>query len=258
MFKVLKVVSFNIRYDNQADDQCGRGWLSRRDGMIDLLRQEDAHLIGTQEGHRHQLTYLAHALDLEVFGSSRSGEDNDEHTAILYQKGHFLFRDGGNFWISSTPDKIGSKFSKNSNFPRMVTWCVLEWVQTGQSILFINTHFDYNCPQSRWLGAKLICDKVQKHPTLPVVVTGDFNCFRGGKVHAQLTSLLRDTYRDGVAPGVGLQLGCFRRLVMTTIGRWWFKMGEFDGSNRNCHIDWILYNGKLICGHISVNTSVNK
>lgn len=187
----LKVISLNLRFDNEADCNRKLGWVHRRQCMIDILMSENADVIGTQEGLINQITDLSVSLNMGVHGTSRR-QCPDEYCAILYKKERLVFREGGHFWISDTPQVTGSR-SHRATCPRMVTWCTLEFVTNRQQICFCNTHFDHVCHDSRVLGAELIRQHIQKK-TIPVVLTGDFNCFRGGKPYQILTELLTDTY----------------------------------------------------------------
>ena len=56
----LRVISYNIRYDNPADGR--NGWPQRKQPVVDLLHRYQPDLLGLQEVTHGQLTDLAAAL----------------------------------------------------------------------------------------------------------------------------------------------------------------------------------------------------
>ena len=51
----IKVMSFNIRY---ASNFGANSWPKRRSGVVQVIHDKKADLIGTQEGLHHQLLYM--------------------------------------------------------------------------------------------------------------------------------------------------------------------------------------------------------
>jgi len=173
----VKIVSFNIRYGTAADGD--NHWDKRREFLIETVKTLNPDLLGTQETLGFQRDYLAKELaDYDHLGVGRDdGKEAGEMMALYYRRARFEKLDGGHFWLSETPDVIGSK-SWDSSLPRMVTWVKLRDRKQPDSpnILFLNTHFDHRGPTARLESSKLIRRKiVELGKDSRVVVTGDFN-----------------------------------------------------------------------------------
>jgi len=200
----IKVMSFNLRFATAKDGE--NHWDKRRELLLDTIRRAQPDLLGTQETLALQRDYLAQNLDgYEALGIGRDdGTERGEMTAILWKKERFEKLAAGHFWLSETPDKIGSK-SWDSSLPRMATWIKLRDRRQPEArpILWINTHFDHIGKTARLESAKLLRQQLQtlgKDCTL--TVTGDFNAAEDSEPYRTLfgevagqTSPLVDTYR---------------------------------------------------------------
>lgn len=177
----LRVMSFNIRYGTAADGP--NHWDKRRDDLLANIQAIDPDLLGTQETLKFQRDWLAEKLpQYEWLGVGRDdGKDRGEMMALYYKKDRFEKLDGGHFWLSETPDVVGSK-SWDAALPRMVTWVKLRDKSDphGKPIVFFNTHFDHKGGTARQASAELLRRKVRDvGPSARVVVTGDFNSDEG-------------------------------------------------------------------------------
>lgn len=184
----LRVMSFNIRYGTANDG--ANHWDVRKDFLTGTIRAFDPDLLGTQETLAFQRNYIQRNLDgYEAFGVGREdGEEIGEFAALFYRRERFEKLDGGNFWLSKTPDKRGSK-SWDSSLPRIATWVKLADRNRADSppILFLNTHFDHRGTQARMESARLL----RKHletvgKGCSIIVTGDFNTDEGSEPYAVL------------------------------------------------------------------------
>ena len=189
----LRVMSFNIRYGTARDGD--NHWDKRNEFVADTIRAFDPDLLGTQETLGFQKKFLAKKLTgYETFGVGRDdGQEKGEMMAVYWRRDRFEKVDGGHFWLSETPDKIGSK-SWDSSLPRMVTWVRLkDKVSGGKPILFANTHFDHRGPVARLNSAKLIRVRLE---TLgrgcSIVLTGDFNAAEGSAPYEALFGEIDD------------------------------------------------------------------
>jgi endonuclease/exonuclease/phosphatase family metal-dependent hydrolase len=173
----VRVMSFNIRYGT-ANDGVNR-WELRRDFLVETVRAFSPDLLGTQETLGFQRDYLAEKLpEYDHLGVGRDdGRERGEMMALYYRKDRFEKLDGGHFWLSETPDIVGSK-SWDSSLPRMVTWVKLRdrRQESLSPIVFFNTHFDHMGTTARLESAKLLRRKIASFSdTCSVIVTGDFN-----------------------------------------------------------------------------------
>ena len=62
----LKIMTFNLRYANTEDGP--RGWIYRKDHVIDIINRYHPAIMGTQEGLADQLD----DIDVRVMRSARS------------------------------------------------------------------------------------------------------------------------------------------------------------------------------------------
>jgi endonuclease/exonuclease/phosphatase family metal-dependent hydrolase len=200
----LTVVSFNIRFGTASDGD--NHWDKRREFLVETIKTLNPDLLGTQETLGFQRDYLAKELaEYDYSGVGRDdGKEAGEMMALYYRRARFEKLDGGHFWLSETPDVVGSK-SWDSSLPRMVTWVKLRDRNQANSpnILFLNTHFDHRGPTARLESAKLIRQKtVDLGKDCCVVVTGDFNADQQSPPYEALFGALNsqqapviDTYR---------------------------------------------------------------
>lgn len=176
----LRVMTYNLRY---ASTQQPNAWPDRRPIMQALIKREAPDVIGTQEGVYSQLRELA--ADLPAYdwiGLGRAGGSKDEFAAIFYRRDRFDPVAFDHFWLSDTPDVVGS-MTWGNQFRRMVTWVRLRDRGTGSEFEIWNTHFDHQVEEARRKSAALIRDRLAlTDPAVPLILTGDFNCAAGGSV----------------------------------------------------------------------------
>ncbi|MDQ3322540.1 MAG: endonuclease/exonuclease/phosphatase family protein [Acidobacteriota bacterium] len=179
-------MTFNIRYNEPRDGV--NAWANRKTRVADVIRFHKADLIGVQEAQNNQLKDLEKLLpDFAWRGVGRDGDNNGEFSAILYRKSRFKLLENQTFWLSETPEKVGSK-GWDANLPRIVTWAKFRDKQTKKTFFHFNTHFDHIGKQARTESAKLLLAQIQKITgKLPFVVTGDFNAKEETDVYKILT-----------------------------------------------------------------------
>ncbi len=169
----LAVMSFNLRYASAPDPN---SWACAP-GHGGAAAAEQPTVLGTQEGLYGQLKDIQRDLPdrYDWIGVGRAGGSRDEFMAIFYDTRRLEPLEFDHFWLSDTPDVIGSK-SWGNNVIRMVTWVRFADLRTGKEFIAVNTHFDHQSENSRQLSANLVRDRVNGFaPGLPVVLTGDFN-----------------------------------------------------------------------------------
>jgi hypothetical protein len=116
----LHVMSFNLRYASNTEPN---SWSARRPVMAQLLRREQPTVLGTQEGLYEQLKDMERDLPAHYdwIGVGRAGGSHDEFMAIYYDTRRLEPLEFDHYWLSDTPEVIGSK-SWGNNVIRMVTW----------------------------------------------------------------------------------------------------------------------------------------
>lgn len=170
-------MSYNLRF---ASVQPPNAWPERRPLMQALIEHEAPDVIGTQEGLYLQLRELAAGLPAyEWIGLGRAGGSRDEFAAVFYRRDRLEPVAFDHFWLSDTPDVVGSMTWGNT-YRRMVTWVRFKERTSGWEFYFWNTHFDHQVEIAREKSATLIRDRLAKiDSTVPVILVGDFNCPAG-------------------------------------------------------------------------------
>lgn len=171
----LKVMTFNVRFDNPADGQ--HNWKFRREAATRLIRSLQVDLLGTQEVLKNQLEdFLERLPEYGYIGVGREdGRTAGEYSAVFYLKERLLPVKSGNFWLSQTPEIPGSR-GWDAACERIVTWAIFREKRSGQKLAFFNTHFDHVGQEARRQSAGLLLNKIKELAgNLPVIVSGDFN-----------------------------------------------------------------------------------
>ncbi len=192
----LKVMSFNIQTENGTQVNFDL----RAELFRDLLDQLQPDSIGMQEvttGWIYRLNNFAFNDSYAGVGDARS--PGGEASSIYYRKDKFDLVDSGTFWLSDTPDKVGSAFP-NANYPRICTWARLKDKATGFEYIHLNTHLDHNGNNNgtdgraiRTAQVRVILEFIQTLPDLPMVMTGDFNqgtTSSAGNMYAMFKNIL--------------------------------------------------------------------
>ncbi|WP_433324186.1 endonuclease/exonuclease/phosphatase family protein [Spirillospora sp. CA-294931] len=226
----VRVMTFNIRLDADAPP---KDWASRLPLVKQLMRKHRPDLLGIQEGLWHQMRGLDGVLPAyDWVGMGRQGGTRDEFSAIFYRKDRFEVLDFDHFWLSDTPNVIGSATWGNK-ITRMVTWAKFRDRRTGSVFYHVNTHFDHQSENARVKSAQLVLERARAfEKDVPVIFTGDFNAAaKKTQPYAILTGpdAFADTWET--ARDHGPEIGTF--------GRWTTPV---PGGDR---IDWILSRGRV-------------
>lgn len=194
----VKVMSYNIRFDNPADGV--NAWPNRIEKVAALIRKYNPDIIGVQEALHHQLHDLIRVLpDYSFIGVGRDdGKEKGEYSAILYKHGRFGLLNNQTRWLSETPDVPGSK-SWDAAITRIVTTARFYDKELKREFGIFNTHFDHIGKEARTQSAHqllaMLTDTRTKNENLPIILTGDFNCERTEAPYEVLAKneLLHDT-----------------------------------------------------------------
>ena len=189
----LSVMTFNMRYDNPEDGQ--NNWRFRRERIAGVIKAQEVDVLGTQELLSNQFDDLSGLLTgYQGVGVGRlDGAESGEYCAVFFRKDRFTLLDSGTFWLSETPEVVGS-LGWDGACERIATWVVLR-DRDGRELFFIDTHLDHVGQVARDEGVSLLMKRIA---TLsggrPVILTGDFNSEPGSSVvaHVQKDGVLRD------------------------------------------------------------------
>lgn len=188
----VRAMSFNIRYNNPGDGI--HAWPNRADEAARTIAFWDADVAGLQEALRGQIDDVSMRLpDYAWLGVGRDdGADAGEFSPIFYKRDRFNVVEQGTFWLSPTPDEVGSQ-GWDAALPRIATWAHLQDKATEARFLIVNTHFDHVGEEARVQSAQLIRSRLENMPLLrlpdiPIILMGDFNVTPDHAAYAALTS----------------------------------------------------------------------
>jgi endonuclease/exonuclease/phosphatase family metal-dependent hydrolase len=222
----LTVMSFNIRYGTAKDGE--NRWEARRGFLFDVLREQDADVLGLQETLDFQIDEILAALPAyAVVGVGRDdGARKGEYAAILFRRDRFQVAASGTFWFSDTPDVVRSTGWGN-RITRICTWA--RFIdRDGRAFWVYNVHLDHESQPSREKSVALLRERIDARPFPgePVIVAGDFNVGESNPALRTLTAggAFVDTFRvlHPDEPTVGTFTG--------------FRYGRVDGEK----IDYIF------------------
>lgn len=218
----VEVMTFNIRYANANDG--ADAWERRTELVYGVIRRHDPGIVGLQEALAVQLDELRAAFpEYRFLGQGREGGRRGEFSALMVRDERFEVVESGDFWLSPTPDEVGSR-GWDAALPRMCTWAELRDRASGDAFLVMNTHFDHRGGEARREASRVILERRLRHPGLPLVLTGDLNAGEDSPPLVELRADgLRDTFRDAHPDEV-------------TVG----TFNGFDGDSDGAKIDYVL------------------
>jgi endonuclease/exonuclease/phosphatase family metal-dependent hydrolase len=230
----LEVMTYNLRYKNTSDPS-PHTWAERVPAIKRLINQEKPDIMGTQEVLYPQLLDLEEALPkYDWIGLGREGGSKGEYSAIFYNKSRYTPIEYDHFWLSDTPNVIGS-MTWGNKITRMVTWAKFEDKKTSEQFYVVNTHFDHQSTNAREKSAELIKEKIKEFDAeLPVLLTGDFNTGPDSVPHQSLTTEgAFDDLWDTAEVRINESLGTFNGFHDQT------------GGGQARRIDWVLGKGNV-------------
>jgi endonuclease/exonuclease/phosphatase family metal-dependent hydrolase len=229
--QMLRVMTANVRYGTANDGP--DHWDRRKDLLVDVLKDENPDLIGTQEMLPFQADYLEqHLQGYTYVGRSRELDNTDgEQCGVFFRSDRFVELERGHLWLSEEPERPGSQ-AWDAALPRMATWLKL-YDRAGRRVfVVINTHFDHSGVEARRQSAVLLREYARRFASqYPLIVTGDFNCGEGSDPYQELVG--------GMAEDASPLLDAYRQANPTRTDAEGTFNG-FAGRRDGPRIDWIL------------------
>lgn len=234
----LTVCTANLRNAN-ADDGPDT-WPLRQNGLADIVRATQPHLLGVQEAMDVQVTWLEqHFPDHGIVTGLPYGNFAPyEYAAIAWHHATFTHIDQGACYLSTTPH-VSSR-SWDTSWTRVANWVILTHLPSQRQLCYINTHLDHMGAVSRREAIGVIMQQLAPLAHLPMILTADFNAAPDSDVHAAVCAHgFVDTWQAcGNPDGPGVM--SFHGFHGTD---WPARSGERD-DNR---IDWICYRDPVGC-----------
>jgi endonuclease/exonuclease/phosphatase family metal-dependent hydrolase len=184
---------FNTIPDEEIEFFSDR-WTNRSTFNVKTIKRYDPDLIGFQEFEPvHQATYQEMLPEYAYYISNESGEG----TAVFWKAARFELIQAGDLWLPRTA--LPPTLEVEDDMLMNTSWVKLRCRQSGQEFILLNTHLNDESEEARQAGMALNLQQVEKldsRRTLPLIMTGDFNCNPWSPVYCQLLSRgFIDTYR---------------------------------------------------------------
>jgi endonuclease/exonuclease/phosphatase family metal-dependent hydrolase len=189
-------MTFNI-FNTVPDDEIEHfsdHWANRAAFNVKTIKRYDPDLIGFQEFEPvHRATYretlpdYAHAI----------GNEAGEGTTIFWKAARFELVDSGVLSLPRTA--LPHVVDTEDEFLLSTNWVKLRCRESGSELIHVNTHLNDESEAARQAGADLNLRHLAAldgDRSLPVILTGDFNCNPWSPVYRQLLSEgFVDSYR---------------------------------------------------------------
>ena len=176
MKQSVRIVSYNIRGDNQKDRVEGNSWDIRKYKIQTLMNYYEPDVMGFQEvniSFMPDLEALFPAYQIIAFDIT----PRDKDAVLLINKKRFTCKKYDSFWLAQDPADQTSD-SWGSRTTRIVVYAHLIDLHTNKELFVYCTHFDGYSFDARCESAILLRDQVRAiSGDAPSVVTGDFNLF---------------------------------------------------------------------------------
>lgn len=223
----MRVMSFNLRSDFILDFK--NRWDKRKHIVYEVIDKYDCDIIGVQEVTNKMFDdIIDNFKSYTIVGSARSKKYFSERNNLFVKNKNKIIKHN-TFWLSKSPDKVGSQLWY-SLYPRICTTAVVE-LENGDKVRVYNTHLDCFLPQARDFGLKKLSqfiDKNRKEEKLPVIVMGDFNATPDSKIIKKFAAGEYNTDRFVAVQEVKREL--YKKSTMS----------KFKGKENGLHIDYIF------------------
>lgn len=194
----IRVLTYNIRYDNPSDGL--NSWNNRKQKLVEQIKNFDCDVISIQEGLIQQVDYLKNQLsEYNFYGIGRDdGQTKGEYSGIFYRKTKYIIKDSGTFWLSPTPSLPSKGWDAALN--RICSYVKLFDNQTQKNIWIFNTHFDHIGNKARIESSKLIINKISKLVKIDEcsVLCGDFNSTKNDTAIIELCKAFSDSGKKAI------------------------------------------------------------
>lgn len=240
----FRVMSFNVRNSNAQDGE--DAWPKRTELFFGTIAAYAPDLIGFQEVLAVQHDALTTRLsDYGFVGVARDdGKRKGEWSCVAYRKARFTVVADGNFWLSETPEVIGSK-SWDAALTRICSWVRLRETATGKEFVFANTHFDHKGVIARQEASKVISHRVSVIAAgVPALLTGDLNINEDNPAY---TVFVKPT-----TPGAIRWTDAFRE-VHPKRGPEEVSFHAFKGGSTGSRIDFIFHTDHFVATEAAID-----
>lgn len=177
----MKIVTFNLRCLYNGDGV--QSFVHRAGLILDKIAERKPEIICFQEANDQNIGFLRKYLAPEyiVLLNRRHEGLIGEGLAVAFRPEKCSLHGLEAFWLSPTPNVVGSRFSTQSDLPRICQKLWFKNEETGAIFKIYNIHLDHINEDARLQQMEVVLNRV-KEETEPVFVLGDFNTYPDGGV----------------------------------------------------------------------------
>ena len=205
----LNVMSFNVysKDTNSASVADGEDTdmriKLRAPKLNDILLGENIDIAGLQEVSAGWQNWLELALDSAYGYVGTCTENTHEGGYIVYRKDKLTVIEDGVFWLADGAPAT-SAVGWDAKYDRLCSWALFQVNETGEYLLFMDTHLDHQGTLARAYSSKLIVEQMQSLRSAvenrynvancPVILTGDMNAEPKSTAYRNFTDTLVDAF----------------------------------------------------------------
>lgn len=187
---VHRFATFNVRYVNSNNGDTGdKYWGNRRWYVVQIIKDYDFDIVGTQEVTGNNVDEVTHTSQLQDLQDSLTAyeciayersDKNYSYNAVFYKKDKYECLDHCSFFLSPQPWKESScALWTGGDIARRCIVAHMRVKATGEEFFFCDTHCNYAPDEAGIRGAEVIRTQLsQLIGNLPTVLVGDFNMNR--------------------------------------------------------------------------------
>jgi endonuclease/exonuclease/phosphatase family metal-dependent hydrolase len=208
----LKVISFNIRYNNPNDGE--NSWSNRSKKVRNFLVNEQPDICGFQEVLHNEVleveTFFYNITNKKLLykrvGVGREdGETKGEYSPIYFNSNRFSLVKSKTVWLSETPTKPSKGW--DAACERIATFALLFDLKTNDTLLVVNSHWDHEGVRARQESANLILKEIEAFTSIQnIIFMGDLNCTPADAALKKIRAAFSDA---GI--GISSKVGTFNR-----------------------------------------------
>ncbi|MCX7822806.1 MAG: endonuclease/exonuclease/phosphatase family protein [Syntrophobacterales bacterium] len=191
---VIRVMTFNIRFDNPKDGE--KRWDLRKNLVVNIVRKYRPHILGIQEATWRQIMHLRETIgEYDFCLRGRVWDDTCQYPTLMYRRDKIVCKKSEDFWLSSTPT-VHRSCDWGSMYPRLVSYGFFKIDEEVPLILIAVTHLDHRSAKARVRQAEALLRWYHNiNGTCPFILLGDFNETPNGQVHRLFEEAgLKDTW----------------------------------------------------------------
>ena len=191
----VKVMSFNIRFDNPKDTGIV-SWQSRRPACEKMMNTISPDVVGMQEPRGEtqisDIKKMMHGYSYyEITDAPGCNINKAGRIMVFWNKKKFKATESGHFWLNENPELPAPSFcTTDRNNIRAAIWVRLKVKESGRELFFVTTHTPYKKDSlddvARAMCAEVIVNRMKQiaGEDATVFVTGDLNAtFTLGNKH---------------------------------------------------------------------------